>query len=391
MAPPIDPASNASTKTRKLAIKNVRVFDGEQLTEPTMVVIDGGVIGSNAAGADEIDAANGVLIPGLIDSHIHLENERHLQRMADWGVTTALGMGEWWPEKLQSLRQREGLTDIRSACIPATAPGSIHSKLLPIPPNALVPGPEDASRFVRDRLAEGADYIKIIADLPGPDQPTLDALVSTAHEQGKLVITHAATYTPFTMAIEAKPDAITHVPRDRVLDDESVARMLADKIIAVPTLAMMGTICKPLGWRTIIRLLFQPSLLWTVIKARRWFVGAESYENCKESATRLYHASVPILVGSDSNEEPDSPFQTPHGEALHREMELLVEAGMSTVDVLRAATSLPAKHFGLSDRGVIQPGKRADIVLLKDDPIQDIRATRSIQRVWCGGIERIRA
>ncbi|KAM6513981.1 hypothetical protein FALCPG4_015166 [Fusarium falciforme] len=390
MASPTDPTSNASTKARKVAIKNVRIFYGEQLTAPTTVVIDGGVIGSDATGAHEIDGANGVLLPGLIDSHVHLEGERHLQRMTDWGVTTALGMGEWWPEKLQALREREGLTDIRSACIPATTPGSLHSKLLPVPPEALVSGPGDASSFVRDRLAEGADYIKVVADLPGPDQPTLNALVSAAHEQGKLVITHAATYIPFTMALAAKPDVITHVPRDKALDDESVARMVTDKPISVPTLAMMGTICKPLGWSAIMRLLFQPSLLWTVIKGRRWLVGAESYEHCKESVTRLYRAGVPVLVGTDSNEEEDSPFQIRHGEALHRELELLVEAGMSTVDVLRAATSLPAKHFGLSDRGVIEPGKRADLVLLRDDPINDIRATRSIQRVWCGGIEHVR-
>ena len=75
------------------------------------------------------------------------------------------------------------------------------------------------------------------------------------------------------------------------------------------------------------------------------------------------------------------------GESLHRELELLVVAGLSTIDALRAATSLPAKHFGLSDRGIIAPGHRADLVLIADDPIADISATRSIQRVWCGGME----
>jgi imidazolonepropionase-like amidohydrolase len=68
-------------------------------------------------------------------------------------------------------------------------------------------------------------------------------------------------------------------------------------------------------------------------------------------------------------------------------MELLVEAGMSTVDVLRATTSLPAKCFGLEDRGVIEAGERADLVLLQEDPLIDIRATRSLKRIWCGGVE----
>jgi imidazolonepropionase-like amidohydrolase len=66
---------------------------------------------------------------------------------------------------------------------------------------------------------------------------------------------------------------------------------------------------------------------------------------------------------------------------------LLIEAGLSNVEALRAATVLPAQHFGLHDRGVIEPGRRADLVLIDGDPIADIRATRQIRRVWCAGVE----
>jgi imidazolonepropionase-like amidohydrolase len=101
----------------------------------------------------------------------------------------------------------------------------------------------------------------------------------------------------------------------------------------------------------------------------------------------MYRAGVPILAGTDCHEEPDSFFEVKHGESLHQELELLVEAGVSVVDALRAATILPAEHFRLNDRGAIAEGKRADLVLLREDPTKDIRATRSIDRVWCGGIE----
>ncbi|KYK54051.1 Adenine deaminase [Drechmeria coniospora] len=382
----------ASPCRTKLAIKNVRVFDGHGLTEPTTVVIEDGLIVTDAADADELDGRNGVLLPGLIDSHVHLGSEKHLRLLADWGVTTALGMGEWWPEKLPALRNRAGLTDIRSACLPATTPGSLHSKMLPIPRHATVSRPRDAAPFVRQRLAEGADYIKLIADQPGPDQATLDALVSAAHEGGKVVVAHALTFAPFAMALAAGADFITHLPRDKALDDDAVGRMLEGKpTVSIPTLTMMGRVCTPLPRSAVVRLLLQPSLLWTVVKARRHLLGRESVDNCTASLRRLHGAGVPILAGTDSNEEADSPFQIPHGESLHREMELLVEAGMSTLDVLRSATCLPARHFGLTDRGAVEAGKRADLVLLRDDPLEDIKATRSIERVWCAGVERIRS
>jgi imidazolonepropionase-like amidohydrolase len=68
-------------------------------------------------------------------------------------------------------------------------------------------------------------------------------------------------------------------------------------------------------------------------------------------------------------------------------MELLVEAGLSTIQALQAATSLPAKYFGLTDRGVIAPGMRADLLLIDGDPIADIKATRKIKKVWLAGVE----
>lgn len=70
-----------------------------------------------------------------------------------------------------------------------------------------------------------------------------------------------------------------------------------------------------------------------------------------------------------------------HGESMHRELELFIEAGVSVLDALRAATVLPVEHFRLSDWGVIAEGKWADLGSLSEDPTKDIRATRSVARV----------
>lgn len=74
------------------------------------------------------------------------------------------------------------------------------------------------------------------------------------------------------------------------------------------------------------------------------------------------------------------------GSSLHHELELLSQAGLPSVDILRAATSRPAEQFGFEDRGVIEPGRRADLVLIQGDPITNISNTRNIKRVWLGGI-----
>ncbi len=81
------------------------------------------------------------------------------------------------------------------------------------------------------------------------------------------------------------------------------------------------------------------------------------------------------------------PGNVMHGDSMHHELELLVDAGLSNLEALQAATSLPAQHFGLIDRGVIEVGKRADLLLVSGDPIADIKATRSIQKFWCKGMK----
>ena len=95
---------------------------------------------------------------------------------------------------------------------------------------------------------------------------------------------------------------------------------------------------------------------------------------------QLARAGVPILAGTDS----PNPG-TAHGASMHRELELLVEAGLTPVEALAAATSVPAGEFGLNDRGRIARGKRADLVLVSGDPTKDIFSTRDIVAVWKDG------
>ena len=179
----------------RTAVTNVRVFDGRRLRPPGTVVIEGGRIGAGSGGAQVIDGEGGVLLPGLIDAHVHLHGRQTLEQLASFGVTTALDMACAPPELVNSLRGAYGLTDIRSAGTPAIAPGSPHSHIPVIDTRGLITGADQAAQFVADRVAEGSDYIKIVVGNPAPshDQATLDALVAAAREHGKLSVAHASS------------------------------------------------------------------------------------------------------------------------------------------------------------------------------------------------------
>ncbi len=345
----------------KFRISNVHVFGQNGFGGPRSVTVEDGKIIAEAKDAHEIDGKGGFLLPGLIDAHVHLQGIEQFEKLCKWGATTALDMACFPLSRIEPFRNQKGMTDCRSAGVPATSPGSLHSRILPLPKESLLNGPEEASRFVSDRVSEGSDYIKVIADIPGPSQAVLAAVTKAAHDQGKICIAHASSYTPYHMAQTAGVDVVTHVPLDKALDNAAASKMAENGRIAVPTLIMMFGVAKS-GIR--------PGL---------------DYAYSHDSVTALHKAGVPILAGTDANAHPG--LGVSHGESLHQELELMVEAGMSTMEVLEAATALPAKYFDLGDRGVIENGKRADLLLLSEDPLKDIKATRSIRKVWCQGVE----
>ncbi|KAL1966518.1 hypothetical protein VTN77DRAFT_4440 [Rasamsonia byssochlamydoides] len=371
--------------TQKFAITNVRIFDGYTISqEPMTVIIEGEKIASiepnaplTAASAPseapsedllQIDGENGILLPGLIDSHVHVKKLESVRKLTDWGVTTALDMASWPLDLWESIRQyaaEHSLTDLKTAGVPATAPGSRHSQMLPgLPEDALLTGPEQAATFVANRIADGADYIKLIADVPvGPSQDTLNALVAEAHRHQKRAVVHAAVFPAALMAVDAKPDVLTHVPMDRALDASIATRMKNENIVSVPTLSIEESLSKVLT-RPGVKL---------------------DYAHSRASVATLLATGVPVFAGTDANDGNIANVR--HGESLHHELELLVDAGMTPLDALRAATVEPATYFGLQDRGVIEPGRLADLILVADNPLKDIKATRSIKRVWCRGTE----
>jgi imidazolonepropionase-like amidohydrolase len=118
---------------------------------------------------------------------------------------------------------------------------------------------------------------------------------------------------------------------------------------------------------------------------KRLLMGSPRYAtslfDAAASMTRLTGRGVPILAGSDP---PNTG--TAWGASMHRELALMVAAGLSPTEALKAATSVPAQVFGLHDRGRIAPGLRADLLLVEGDPVNDILATRNIVGIWKQGV-----
>lgn len=357
-----------------IAITNINVFDGNTLTEERTVVIENGIISAATTADTIVDGQHGTLLPGLIDAHVHLRDIAELEQGTHWGTTTMLDMGTPSMALTDALRHQRGLADIRGAGNSASAPGGMQTTKMGMPLSSAVTGPTDASRFVADRVREGADYIKIIVEDPrimgsaALDGTTIAAIVEAAHQAKLKAIAHVTTIAAFTLAVDAGVDVLTHAPLDAVLDADLVSSIGKRGIVLVPTLIMMQTVAKRIEQLPTHR-------------------AGISYTHARSTVTAFHQADVTILAGTDANQAPGSPAQIRHGEALHDELALLVEAGLTPVEALRAATVLPADYFGLRDRGVIEAGRRADLLLIKGDPTRDIAATRTIRGVWVAGVQ----
>jgi imidazolonepropionase-like amidohydrolase len=393
-------------------IQDVRLFDGERVHEHRSVLIEDGVIARiggaamKAPGAEVIDGRGLTLLPGLIDAHVHAaEDIEGIGRQAlRLGVTTQLDMSNWG-ERLKRLKKlqsedRLDMADVRTAGHVATQPGGHPTQMLPGITLPTLSVPSEAQAFVDARIAEGADYIKIIYDdgrvwlkdgqLPMLDKATLGALVRAAHKRRKLALVHIATEAQARDAIAAGADGLVHMFVEETSSSD-FGRFAADHdVFVVPTLTTIHNTC---GRTEAPRILADPRLGPRIDESWRRTMemskaDPEKHRRCHGTADamrQLVRAGVPILAGTDA----PVPGNT-YGASLHGELALLVEAGVTPRQALAAATSVTARHFQLKDRGRIRRGLRADLLLVKGDPTTDILATREIVGVWKRGVRAIR-
>jgi imidazolonepropionase-like amidohydrolase len=389
----------ASTTT--FVVRNVRVFDGEKTIPPTDVFVRDGVvagIGVKApAGVETIDGTGRTLLPGLIDAHTHAFGDA-LERALVYGVTTELDMftdhrfaGAMRKEQREpgGARQR---ADLFSAGTLVTAPGGHGTEYGMVIPT--LAAAKDAPAFVKARIDEGSDYVKIVYDngasyglrMPSIDLETLRATIAAARSLGKLAVVHVGSRSSAEDALASGASGLIHVFADVPADPDFVSRVLKAGAFVTPTLSVIESTTGVASGATLIddsRLKAFVTVPERAALNASFPKRATSRQNLAHAlgAVKLLHeARVPILAGTDA----PNPG-TAHGVSMHRELELLVRAGLTPEAALQAATATPARVFGLADRGRIAPGQRADLVLVSGDPTRDITATRDIVAIWKRG------
>jgi imidazolonepropionase-like amidohydrolase len=364
--------SHSARPPRKTALTNVRVFNGWNISEPRTVFIDGDSITFNLTNVQAtINGEGGVLLPGLIDSHIHLSSLSSLETLSSYGVTTVMNMGCSNYSLCSALRDQIGLTSFFTAGDGAVAPNSTHATVFGS--RGFVYSPNQATQFVANVFGNGSDYMKLISEANGFNQATHDALVNAAHALGKACMTHAQDYSSYEVAIRSRTDGLQHVPFDIPLSTEMAQRIKRQAQYVTPTLNIGKIVTGNLTLESII----SPGVNLT-------------YDAGVISVQRLMHAGVPILAGTDARDATGDFLKGDSiGITLHQELQYLTAAGMSEVDALRAATVLPSIYHNLTGRGSIKEGYRADLLLLRpgSNPLRNISKTLDIARVWNGGIE----
>lgn len=398
-----------------------------------VVVEDGVVVAVDRAarpggdGPRVVQGGGRWLLPGLWDTHIHhgfsaggMSSEEEVsaeQLLLNWraylrsGVTSVVSTGDD-PERILAAREAERAGELIGPRIFAagsvlTAPGG-HPVATLMRGRAIGVGnlaaeledPAAAARHVRAALEDqGLDLVKVVystipGDVPRLRRDVLEAAVAEAHRCGRPLVAHVSTTAEAAEAVESGVDGLEHMvlDGDERLLDATFAAMSERGVLWTPTLSLFDRMAHDFDMSYVRGHRPDGFVSGRVLRSiEEWASSGERprpgapvppWERTVEFAGRAHAAGVRLALGTDAG--MTAVF---HGLTVHRELELLVRAGLTPGEALSAATTVAAAKVGASARlGTIEVGREADLLLLRGDPLADIRNTRSIALIIKRGV-----
>ena len=407
--------ASALAQPKPIALKAARMFDAksDQVTTNAVIVVQGNKIvsvggGAIPADAQVIDLGDATLLPGFIDSHVHLTEQAgdnfyfdffstmmrqpaeqallastFARKTIDAGFTTVrnVGASDYVDVGLRNAINNGWIVGPRMlVAVYAIGATGGHGDGDPFPPARGVPqsgpmqgvcnGPAECRAAVRYQIKYGADVIKFMpsggvlsladpVDAPELSQEEMNAIVEEAHHWGRKVAAHCHGDAAAKMAIAAGVDSIEH---GSFLESDTLAMMRDKGVFLVPTLMAGYTVGEKASK-------FPPAI---AAKARA------AHDAMFTMFRNAVTGGVKIALGTDS-------AVSPHGLNAH-EFALMTQNGMTPAAALRAGTISAATLLGLSDRiGTLEAGKLADIVAVPGNPLSDITATEHVTFVMKDG------
>ena len=419
-SPKVDVATTPyEPDTGNIAVQCGLLIDGlhaEPLAYRTVVIRDGRIASIDVGVADApsgmpvLDLIDYTCMPGLINTHVHFDGlpedtvdysiyyrrtkeERHdlALRIAattlGTGFTTVRNVGAWFPDTIYFARDeiragRAAGPRIRTAGPYLTIPGGGGDLTFPeIPPDKIPPEsqtgiastPDEFAERAADAVAAGADFLKVIASgavfslgvdpgAPEMNQDDIEAVVAVAKKAGIKVTAHVHSDQSGKDAILAGVDALEHAS---LLNDDTIA-LAKERNVAFSMDVYNGTYTDTVG-----REQGYPTEI-----LQRNFDTTEAQRIVFEKA---YKAGVTILYGTDAAVLPHDMGGWQFG--------IMVERGMTPMDAIKSATSLPADHMGLADDvGAIEVGRLGDLIAVAGNPLRDMTKMREVPVVIKGGL-----
>ena len=414
-------------------LPDVTVIDGSggNSIPHATVVIDGSkireILNSSqpykpARGVRVVHVEGKVVMPGLISAHSHLglvdgvtskpENyneaniERQLKQYEQYGVTTVMSLG-LNKDLLYQLRAEQRAGKLGGAAILAAGRGiGVPGGVPPMnvgPDQVYRPKtPEEARQDVREMAAHHPDIVKTWVDdnlgkLPKPNFEVEAAVIDEAHKQGLKVAAHVFYLADAEKLVADGVDVLAHSVRDKPVDAKFIRMMRERHMVYVPTLQLEEAFFiyadKP-DWikspffldalqPSLRDMLLSPDFAARIQSDPATVLHRQFLQTAEQNLKKLADAGITIGFGTDSGAMPTRIA----GFAEHRELQLMVEAGLSTGQALHCATAGSAAILGLTDTGTVAAGKTADLLVLDGDPSSNIANADKIVAVFRAGKE----